>query len=61
VVSPALLISDLGPPERFLKMLRVVKVTSPMSVGSCVLAVSGGATGRSSAPASSPRATRATW
>jgi formate-dependent nitrite reductase membrane component NrfD len=43
VVSPALLISDLGRPERFLNMLRVFKVTSPMSVGSWMLAVSGGA------------------
>jgi formate-dependent nitrite reductase membrane component NrfD len=42
-VSPALLISDLGRPERFLNMLRVFKVTSPMSVGSWVLFVSGGA------------------
>jgi Polysulphide reductase, NrfD len=37
-VSPALLISDLGRPERFLHMLRMFKVTSPMSVGSWVLA-----------------------
>jgi Polysulphide reductase, NrfD len=43
VVSPVLLISDLGRPERFLNMLRVFKVTSPMSVGSWVLFVSGGA------------------
>jgi formate-dependent nitrite reductase membrane component NrfD len=43
VVSPLLLISDLGRPERFLNMLRVFKVTSPMSVGSWVLLVSGGA------------------
>ena len=42
-VSPALLVSDLGRPERFLNMLRVFKVTSPMSVGSWVLFVSGGA------------------
>jgi formate-dependent nitrite reductase membrane component NrfD len=41
VVSPALLISDLGRPERFLNMLRVFKVTSPMSVGSWVLFLSG--------------------
>src|SRR5262249_24742581 len=34
VVSPVLLVSDLGRPERFLNMLRVFKVTSPMSVGS---------------------------
>jgi Polysulphide reductase, NrfD len=43
IVSPVLLISDLGRPERFLNMLRVFKVTSPMSVGSWVLFVSGGA------------------
>ena len=43
-VSPALLISDLGRPERFLNMLRVFKVTSPMSVGSWILAGSGAAT-----------------
>jgi hypothetical protein len=40
-VSPALLVSDLGRPRRFLNMLRVFKVTSPMSVGSWVLAGSG--------------------
>jgi formate-dependent nitrite reductase membrane component NrfD len=45
VVSPVLLISDLGRPERFLNMFRVFKVTSPMSVGSWVLGVSGGASG----------------
>src|SRR6266480_52902 len=43
VVSPALLISDLGRPERFLNMLRVFKVTSPMSVGSWILAYSSAA------------------
>jgi hypothetical protein len=42
-VSPALLISDLGRPERFLNMLRVFKVTSPMSVGSWILAYSSAA------------------
>ena len=41
IVSPMLLISDLGRPERFLNMLRVFKVTSPMSVGSWVLVASG--------------------
>jgi formate-dependent nitrite reductase membrane component NrfD len=40
IVSPALLISDLGRPERFLHMFRVFKVTSPMSVGSWILGVS---------------------
>jgi formate-dependent nitrite reductase membrane component NrfD len=43
--SPALLVSDLGRPSRFLNMLRVVKVTSPMSVGSWLLAGTGAATG----------------
>jgi formate-dependent nitrite reductase membrane component NrfD len=41
-VSPVLLISDLGVPTRFLNMLRVFKVTSPMSVGSWILAAEGG-------------------
>jgi polysulfide reductase-like protein len=44
LVSPVLLISDLGRPERFLNMLRVFKVTSPMSVGSWILGISGGVT-----------------
>jgi len=42
--SPLLLISDLGVPSRFLHMLRMFKVTSPMSVGSWILAASGTAT-----------------
>jgi hypothetical protein len=42
-VSPLLLISDLGRPERYLNMLRVFKVTSPMSVGSWLLAYSSAA------------------
>ena len=33
VISPALLIADLGRPARFLNMLRVFKPQSPMSVG----------------------------
>ncbi|HEY1263176.1 MAG TPA: NrfD/PsrC family molybdoenzyme membrane anchor subunit [Terriglobales bacterium] len=44
VISPALLISDLGRPERFLNMLRVFKPRSPMSVGVwTLLAFSGSA------------------
>ena len=35
--SPGLLISDLGRPERFLNMLRVFKVQSPMSLGAWTL------------------------
>src|SRR5262249_17924738 len=33
ILSPALLISDLGRPSRFLNMLRVFKIQSAMSVG----------------------------
>jgi formate-dependent nitrite reductase membrane component NrfD len=36
-VSPPLLVADLGRPERFLNMLRVFKVQSPMSVGAWTL------------------------
>jgi hypothetical protein len=35
-ISPYFLIKDLGRPLRFLNMLRVVKVTSPMSVGTWI-------------------------
>jgi hypothetical protein len=37
-VSMLALVHDLGRPERFMHMLRVFKVTSPMSVGSWLLA-----------------------
>jgi hypothetical protein len=37
VLSPTLLISDLGRPERFLAMLRVFKPQSPMSMGVWIL------------------------
>jgi Polysulphide reductase, NrfD len=40
-VGVPLLASDLGRPERFLNMLRVFKVTSPLSVGSWLLATMG--------------------
>ena len=39
--SVSLLVSDLGRPERFPYMLRMFKVTSPLSVGSWILAVIG--------------------
>jgi polysulfide reductase-like protein len=42
LVCPALLISDLGRPERFLNMLRVFKWRSPMSLGAWVLVVFSG-------------------
>jgi hypothetical protein len=43
-ISPALLTSDLGKPARFINMLRMFKVTSPMSVGSWILTASGALT-----------------
>jgi hypothetical protein len=43
--SPPLLIWDLGRPERFYKMLRVIKPTSPMSVGTWILTLFGSTTG----------------
>jgi len=49
VASPLLLVSDLGRPERALNMLRVFKVTSPMSVGSWILFVSDVATNTAAA------------
>jgi len=44
-ISAALLIADLGNPERFLHMLRVVKITSPMNVGTWILSAFGITTG----------------
>jgi formate-dependent nitrite reductase membrane component NrfD len=43
LVSPPLLIADLGRPERFHHMMRVFKVTSPMNVGAWILLINGGA------------------
>jgi formate-dependent nitrite reductase membrane component NrfD len=43
VVSPVLLIADLGRPVRFLYMLRVIKPQSPMSVGVWTLVAFAGA------------------
>jgi formate-dependent nitrite reductase membrane component NrfD len=39
--SPPLLVLDLGRPERFLHMLRIVKTRSPMSMGAWALTVFG--------------------
>ncbi|MGH9644952.1 MAG: NrfD/PsrC family molybdoenzyme membrane anchor subunit [Terriglobales bacterium] len=44
ILSPALLIADLGRPARFAAMLRVFKPQSPMSVGVWILSGFGGAT-----------------
>ena len=43
--SPVLLISDLGRPERFLNMLRVFKLQSPMSIGAWTLVAFSNAAG----------------
>ena len=43
--SAVFLVADLGRPERFANMLRVARPTSPMSVGSWLLAVFGPAVG----------------
>ncbi|WP_298455860.1 NrfD/PsrC family molybdoenzyme membrane anchor subunit [uncultured Cellulomonas sp.] len=40
-VSMVALVHDLGKPSRFLNMLRVAKVTSPMSVGTWILTLYG--------------------
>jgi len=42
-IGTAFLVADLGRPERFLNMLRVFRPTSPMSVGSWILAPATGA------------------
>ena len=44
-VSPILLIKDLGRPARFYNMLRVFKVTSPMSIGTWIVSAAGAASG----------------
>lgn len=38
IPSPVLLILDLGRPERFLNMFRIIKLSSPLSLGSWALA-----------------------
>lgn len=49
LVSVVALVHDLGRPSRFLKMLRVVKLTSPMSVGTWILSLHGPFAGLASA------------
>jgi hypothetical protein len=56
--SGAALVHDLGRPERFLNMLRVFKPSSPMSMGSWLLAAYGPATGVAAASAVTRRAPR---
>ena len=45
IICPALLILDLGRPRRFFHMLRVVKVRSPLSLGTWILMAFGVASG----------------
>ena len=49
LVSVGALIHDLGRPNRFLNMLRVIKPTSPLSVGSWILAPFGALSGLAAA------------
>lgn len=53
------LIRDLGRPERFLNMLRVAKPTSPMSMGTWILAAYGPGVGLAAASELMPRRIRA--
>jgi formate-dependent nitrite reductase membrane component NrfD len=58
-LSSAALINDLGRPSRFLNMLRVFKTSSPMSVGSWLLAAYGPVSGAAAASAVTGRLPRA--
>src|SRR5581483_8460321 len=57
-LSAAALVHDLGKPSRFYNMLRVFKPTSPMSVGSWLLAAFGPASGVAAATAVTGRLPR---
>ncbi|WP_189040531.1 NrfD/PsrC family molybdoenzyme membrane anchor subunit [Micromonospora sonchi] len=52
--SGVLLVKDLGRPERFHHMLRVAKLTSPMSVGTWILAAYGPAAGLAAVAEAAP-------
>jgi hypothetical protein len=49
VASVVFLVHDLGRPERFLHMLRVIKPTSPLSIGTYILSPFGAAAGATAA------------
>lgn len=49
IISPVLLILDLGRPQRFHHMLRVFKVSSPLSVGTWILLAFGVTSGAQAA------------
>jgi formate-dependent nitrite reductase membrane component NrfD len=57
-LSAALLVHDLGRPERFLNMLRVFRISSPMSMGSWILSVFSGAAGAAALLPYGPRLLR---
>jgi formate-dependent nitrite reductase membrane component NrfD len=57
-LSAAALVHDLGRPARFANMLRVIKPTSPMSVGSWLLAAYGPAAGAAAVSAVTGRLPR---
>lgn len=48
-LSGAALVEDLGRPERFLNMMRTIKLTSPMSVGTWILSAFGAGAGLTAA------------
>ncbi|MCX4404087.1 polysulfide reductase NrfD [Streptomyces sp. NBC_01764] len=58
-LSAAALVHDLGVPSRFSNMLRVIKPTSPMSVGSWLLACYGPAAGAAAVTAVTGRLPKA--
>jgi len=58
-LSAVALVNDLGRPTRFLNMLRVFKPSSPMSVGSWLLAAYGPVAGAAAASAVTGRVPRA--
>ena len=58
-LSGVALVADLGRPERFVNMLRVAKVTSPMSVGSWLISAFGGASAAAAACAVTGRLPKA--
>ncbi|GAA5171378.1 NrfD/PsrC family molybdoenzyme membrane anchor subunit [Amycolatopsis dongchuanensis] len=59
--STYFLVADLGRPERFHHMLRVAKPSSPMSVGTWILAAYGPGAGLAGVAELMPRALRRTW
>ena len=58
-LSGVALVADLGRPERFLNMLRVLKPSSPMSVGSWLISAFGGAAAAAAACAVTGRLPKA--